>query len=266
MRHEQRRLLAGMAIAALLLGAAIWFTSLRQPALATATQPPSTATALPPSLATIGYLPRGLQAAALATRPNPTATLTVTPEDMAALQASETPSPKPTPVLSPTPTRTPIHQPTDRDPTRLTIPVLDLDTPVVTVGIDTISDGNGGQMSVWQVADYAAGFHQGTARVGHVGNTVMAGHNNIRGKVFENLHKLKPGDEVFVWVDDWPFRYLVSASYRLPVKDAPEDILIDNLRWILPTQDQRLTLVTCWPPWGNSHRTIVVAYPAPWED
>jgi len=35
-----------------------------------------------------------------------------------------------------------------------------------------------------------------------------------------------------------------------------------NARWIAPTTDERLTLVTCWPYTGNSHRLIIVAKPA----
>jgi sortase A len=117
---------------------------------------------------------------------------------------------------------------------------------------------------IWDVADYAAGFHRGTARPGYPGNTVIAGHHNVRGKVFRNLHLLKPGDDVFVWVGDCPYRYRVDAVYRLPIKGVPPEVQESNLRWIQPTEDQRLTLITCWPAWGSSHRTVVVTYPAPW--
>jgi sortase A len=34
-----------------------------------------------------------------------------------------------------------------------------------------------------------------------------------------------------------------------------------NAQWIAPTRDERLTLVTCWPPDGNTYRVIVVAKP-----
>ena len=118
---------------------------------------------------------------------------------------------------------------------------------------------------VWEVADYAAGFHKGMARPGHVGNTVISGHNNIRGEVFRYVHELKAGDDVYVWVGNSPYRYLVGAVYRLPIKGAPRQVQQDNLRLILPTSDQRLTLVTCWPYWSNTHRIVVVAFPSPWD-
>jgi sortase A len=43
----------------------------------------------------------------------------------------------------------------------------------------------------------------------------------------------------------------------------PLSVRRKNAQWIMPTGDERLTLVTCWPyEWpGNSHRVIVVARP-----
>ena len=34
-----------------------------------------------------------------------------------------------------------------------------------------------------------------------------------------------------------------------------------NAQWIAPTDDERLTLVTCWPYISNTHRLIIVAKP-----
>ena len=120
-------------------------------------------------------------------------------------------------------------------------------------------------MPAVEVADYAAGFHEGMARPGHVGNTVLSGHNNIRGEVFRDIHKLTRGDDIYLWVGNSPYHYKVSVVYRLPEKGAPPQIVADNAKWIQPTDDQRLTLVTCWPYWSNTHRTIVVAFPVPWD-
>ncbi len=33
----------------------------------------------------------------------------------------------------------------------------------------------------------------------------------------------------------------------------------EAFRWILPSTDERITLVTCWPANDNTHRVIVVA-------
>jgi sortase A len=195
----------------------------------------------------------------------PSATATFTPlPPTATTTASPLPTATATLTPSPTATPTPIHKPADGDPTRITIPAIGVDAKVVTVGIvEQVVDGV--KQKVWEVADYAAGFHGGMARPGHVGNTVISGHNNIRGEVFRDLSKLKPGDDIYLWVGPSPYRYKVSVVYRLPVKDAPPEVLERNLRWILPTDDQRLTLVSCWPYWSNTHRIVVVAFPVPWE-
>lgn len=42
---------------------------------------------------------------------------------------------------------------------------------------------------------------------------------------------------------------------------AAVDVRMDNARWILPSTDERLTLVTCWPAKSNTHRLIIVASP-----
>jgi LPXTG-site transpeptidase (sortase) family protein len=41
----------------------------------------------------------------------------------------------------------------------------------------------------------------------------------------------------------------------------PLDVRIQNNDYILPKEDERLTLVSCWPYETNSHRVIIVARP-----
>ena len=47
----------------------------------------------------------------------------------------------------------------------------------------------------------------------------------------------------------------------LEERDQSLDVRIENAQWIEQTDDERLTLVTCWPYTDNSHRLIVVAHP-----
>ncbi|MGQ9626578.1 MAG: sortase [Anaerolineae bacterium] len=186
---------------------------------------------------------------------------TPSPSPTATLPPSPTPSPSPQP--SPTPAGTPLamHRPAEGPPTRLVIPAIGLDTKVVEVAWKTeLRDGK--KVSVWEVADYAAGFHKGTAYPGHVGNTVLSGHHNIKGKVFRYLIKLKPGDEVYLYVGDVPYHYIVTQKFIFPDKNVPQEQKHKNARWISPTNDERLTLVTCWPYTNNTHRVVVVAKPA----
>jgi sortase A len=50
---------------------------------------------------------------------------------------------------------------------------------------------------------------------------------------------------------------------RLVVRDKgmSEEKRRENASWIGPFPEDRLTLVTCWPYTGNTHRVIVVAKP-----
>jgi sortase A len=162
-----------------------------------------------------------------------------------------TPSPMPSPTSVP-----PAHEP----PTRILAPAIHLDAKVVPMSWESV-DRNGTLVSQWIVPANAAGWHVNSALPGHPGNVVLSGHHNIEGKVFRYVVDLNPGDEITLYVGDVPYSYTVSEKYILKEAGMPLDVRRKNARWIMPTEDERLTLVTCWPyEWpGNSHRVIVVA-------
>ena len=143
----------------------------------------------------------------------------------------------------------------------MVVPRIELEAKVIEVGWKIVERG-GTRVTEWEVADYAAGFHRGSAYPGHVGNTVVSGHHNIRGEVFRDVHKLEPGDDIYLFVGEEAYRYVVRSKYRLREKGMPESVRRENARWIQRTTDERLTLVTCWPYTGNSHRIVIVAHPA----
>jgi sortase A len=97
--------------------------------------------------------------------------------------------------------------------------------------------------------------------VGQPGNTVLDGHHNINGEVFRDLVTLKPGDTIQMWAGDRPRDYVVTLRKILPEKGQPLTVRLENAKWIQPTSDERVTLVTCWPYTNNTHRLIVVALP-----
>jgi sortase A len=72
---------------------------------------------------------------------------------------------------------------------------------------------------------------------------------------------LKLGDEIEVDSDSHVFFYKVTAREVLLERDQPREVRLKNARWIQPTTDERLTLVTCWPYTSNTHRLIIVARP-----
>lgn len=146
-------------------------------------------------------------------------------------------------------------------PERLVIPAIELDAPVDLVSW-SVTVQNGQQVSMWDVPNrFAAGWLKTTARIGEPGNTVLDGHHNIAGEVFRDLSQLKAGDSVQVWAGGKSRDYVVTLMKILPEKGQPIEVRVDNAKWIQPTNDERVTLVTCWPYTNNTHRLIVVALP-----
>ena len=146
-------------------------------------------------------------------------------------------------------------------PDHIAIPSLDLDAPVVTVPAERTFI-QGAALEQWSAPDQtAAGWHAGSAALGVPGNTVLNGHNNIFGSVFARLVDLQAGDQISLRAGSRVFQYVVVQNMLLPERDASLQQRLDNARWILPSDDERLTLVSCWPPESNTHRVIVVAVP-----
>jgi sortase A len=146
-------------------------------------------------------------------------------------------------------------------PTRLVLPTIKLDTGVTELGWSTTQNKAGQVFSQWDVAQYAAGWHKNSAEPGEGGNVVLSGHNNILGAVFRELDQLKRGDTAVLYVGDQPFTYSIDKVMIVPERNATPEQQLENGQWIQSTDDERLTLVSCWPRDDNSHRIIVVAHP-----
>lgn len=145
-------------------------------------------------------------------------------------------------------------------PTRIIIPRIELNTPVVTASLAT-TRFDGGIAYQWLAPDfYAAGWHYSSAPLGEGGNTVINGHHNAFGEVFRDLVLLDVGDHIIVGTGGGEFRYEVSEILILREKFESPDVRRQNAIWISPTQDERLTLVTCWPYESNANRLLVVAH------
>lgn len=171
------------------------------------------------------------------------------------------PTPLPTPTALPSPTPEPTAEP--ETPTRISIPTIGLDAPVVPVE-PQVMYVEGQEYRQWAAPDeFAAGWHDTSALLNEAGNLVLNGHNNIYGSVFENLDELKQGDIIYVSGASSTQMYLVSNVMLLEERGQPLDVRIQNASWIQPTDDRRLTLITCWPITSNTHRLIVVAVPYP---
>lgn len=148
-------------------------------------------------------------------------------------------------------------------PTRIRIPAIDLDAPIVPIGQKNI-DVNGVTQPIWDVpALRAAGWHETSAPVGIPGNTVLNGHNTSNGEVFRYLYKLDVGAQVFIEADDGEtYTYTVTEKLILREAGQPIEVRIKNAQYIQPTTDERLTLVTCHPYGSLAQRLVIIAHPA----
>lgn len=164
-------------------------------------------------------------------------------------------------TLSSQPEITATPQPLGKIPDRLVISAINLDAPVIPEHYKVITlDGT--EFIQWRVPfRRASGWQDTSALLGDIGNTVLNGHHNEFGMVFKDLINLKEGDLIQVYSGATAYTFKVNTILLLPEKYQSMEERIQNANWILPTTDERLTLVTCWPPEGNTHRLIVVAYP-----
>ena len=144
-------------------------------------------------------------------------------------------------------------------PEHLLIPAIDLYVPVVSAENRYI-DFEGRTYKQWEAPrGYVAGWQTDSAGLGVPGNTVLYGHHNIAGKVFEDLYRLEVGQVIQMKSGEELFTYRIAATMILEEKFQPLEVRLDNARWILPSYDERITLITCWPQRGNTHRVVVVA-------
>ncbi len=147
---------------------------------------------------------------------------------------------------------------------RIVIPAIGIDWKVVEVGWEIVTDPDGQQVAVWQVAEYAVGHHHGSANPGEGDNVVLAGHVGGYGMVFRDLYYVQPGDEIIVYSGGEQYLYRVQERLVLDEENVPDEQRIANARYIQPTGTEMLTLVTCWPlegPHQFSQRVIVRALP-----
>jgi LPXTG-site transpeptidase (sortase) family protein len=146
-------------------------------------------------------------------------------------------------------------------PEYLSIPVIGLDAPITSAEFEEV-EVLGETYRQWLAPDSRrVGWQPGSATLGTPGNTVLMGHHNVYGEVFRDLDKLEIGDRITIYSAERIFNYQVRLKFILPEKFESVGTRIENARWIQHTQDERLTLVTCWPYETNTHRVILVAEP-----
>jgi sortase A len=117
--------------------------------------------------------------------------------------------------------------------TRIVIPALELDTPVLLAPI---------RENTWDVShlEQEVGHLEGTASVGVASNVVLAGHVTLapdgRDGPFIALSQIEPGTVVTVYHGEEAFTYQIETLRSV----KPTDIEVT-----FPTTEARLTLITC---------------------
>ncbi len=213
--------------------------------------------------------PTALPTATLEPTATPALTVTLEPtatEPAPTVVLAQAPAAAPSPAQAAKPIRQAAAAPSTtqalQPPTRIVAPAIGLDAKVVTVGWHEVQDPDGSSHTEWDVASYAAGWHKNSALPGEVGNIVISGHNNIEGEVFRNLEKFQVGDKITIYAGSRSFTYTVAEKFVVEDKDVPYEQRLANARWIGAFDDERLTLVSCWPPTNNTHRMFIIAHPS----
>jgi len=167
------------------------------------------------------------------------------PAELSAIEFSGAPSPSSTPPLEEG-----AHK--GRLPTRMTIPLLEVDAPIVPI---QVTDGQ----LVPPDDPQQVGWWSEGARVGaSSGSAVLTGHTvHTGGGVFDELGDLMKGDRITVISHAKQLRYVVTSVRYLDKERLAEQAgkLFD------PTGPARLVVVTCdqWDGAQYDGNTIVTA-------
>lgn len=146
-------------------------------------------------------------------------------------------------------------------PDRIVIPSLNLDTRILLADFKEIPFW-GEVYKQWLAPNSkAVGWHYDSATLGRLGNTVLNGHHNVYGEVFRYLGEVNPGSIIYLYSGDRVFSYIVVLVEILPEKYQSIDQRLENAQWTLPSEDERITLISCWPYESNTDRVVVVAAP-----
>ena len=134
-------------------------------------------------------------------------------------------------------------------PTRLKIPAIDVDAPIEYVGLTP-----DGAMGIPKGPADVGWFELGP-RPGEDGSAVMAGHYGTwksgQGSVFDNLHKLLPGDKLYIEDDKGTTIIFVVREIRRydPKADAAD---------VFTASDEKphLNLITCEGAWNKVSKSF----------
>lgn len=132
-------------------------------------------------------------------------------------------------------------------PARLKIPAIHVDSTVISVGLT--SDG---AMDAPKGPAEVAWLNLGL-RPGENGTAVIAGHygwKNNKPAVFDNLHKLRKGDKIFVDDENGGTTSFIVREIRIYGKDEAASEVFGS-----SDGKSHLNLITCTGVWDKANKT-----------
>lgn len=150
-------------------------------------------------------------------------------------------------------------------PMSIRIPEMDLWNQVSPADV-FISWNEGVPAQTWQVED--AGWYAPSGPPGWGRNVVIAGHSPVldpevwERSIFRILPYLEPGQVIELFTNEVVYGYQVAQVFAIPAKESQDQEVV---AWIADSGDERLTLVTCFPPHTAANRVLVVAFPIGWR-
>lgn len=143
----------------------------------------------------------------------------------------------------------------------LSIPNINLEAPIIALTPREQDYGGQTLMRLPVPNSYSISWDITSAAPFSGGNTIMTGHNNLYGGVFQNLQYLQPGWEIAIWSQYGVHSYFVTDVIYLPEDEEPVETRIQNAQYMAQSGYDVLTLITCWPNEQSTHRLIVLARP-----
>lgn len=148
-----------------------------------------------------------------------------------------------------------------KKPIGIEIPSIKLNAPVVNVGVT--------QDNVMEVPHNAAevGWYSLGVKPGEKGGAILTGHYDTttgRPAIFYNLRKLKPGDIIYLKMEDnQELLFQVDDVVSHPVKNFPTELIFGQF------PGKQLIMITCdgvWNPLDKNYSKRLVVFATLWEN
>jgi sortase A len=120
---------------------------------------------------------------------------------------------------------------------RIQIPAIEIDAPVV------LGDG-------WDQLKKGVGQNVRSVNPGQDGNVILSAHNDVYGRLFRDLDKLQPGDQVVLYTQQRPYTYVVDRTAI--VEPTAVEVMAS-------TGSPTVTLISCYPYLVDKQRIVVFA-------